>query len=605
VDDPFTIDLNGAQPGTAGNATYVIGSSPTAVAAAALLTDDDSPNLAGSVLTLGLQGGRSGDVLSIVHQGDGPGQIGLHDNNVIAYEGMLIGHYYGGASIILDASFVPIQAVQALIRAVSFTNVTASPPTSDRIVTFQLRLQNGTTYSEAARVQIATPPSTLQGDAGDNQLTGTDGDDLFRLEHGGNDSASGGGGVDGFIFGGAFNALDSVDGGAGSDQIGLQGVYSGLTLGANSTVNVEMIVLLAGNDTRFMDLGGALTGYNITTVDANVATGQMLTIQANTLRAGENFTLNGAAETDGSFFTFGGEGIENLTGGQQVDGFYFGTGRFGSADRIDGQGGSDQFGLQGNYSGLNALTLGADQLTSVEFIVLMSASDTRFGGGNIGQSFSYTLTMNDGNVAAGQQMIVQANTLRAGEVLTFDGSAETNGSFRLFAGAAADTIIGSQTGDELWGQGGADRIEGRGGADTLRGGLDNDVFAYRGVADSVTASRDKIMDFASGDLIDFAPLAQAVGWSSFQFIGTAAISRGGQLRVEQAGSQAMLEVHVDGDGVADLVIDVTVIDGHTLTAADFLGVSSPQNALAPFGPDHGMLLRPTIEPIAQLADFAF
>ena len=80
-----------------------------------------------------------------------------------------------------------------------------------------------------------------------------------------------------------------------------------------------------------------------------------------------------------------------------------GTGRFNAGDTVNGGGGSDQIGLQGDFAGGSALTFGAGQLTSVEFLVLMSASDTRFGGGNVGQSFSYDVTMSDGNVAAGQR----------------------------------------------------------------------------------------------------------------------------------------------------------------------------------------------------------
>ena len=45
-----------------------------------------------------------------------------------------------------------------------------------------------------------------------------------------------------------------------------------------------------------------------------------------------------------------------------------------------------------------------------------------------------------------------------------------------------------------------------------------------------------------------------------------------QLQVIQNGNQATVNLFLDGDNVADLVIDVTVADGHTLTAADFTGV---------------------------------
>ena len=419
----------------------------------------------------------------------------------------------------------------------------------------------------------------LIGNAANNILVGGAGGDLFRLEHGGADNAIGNDGADGFFFAGAMTNADTVDGGAGADQLALQGVYAGLTFNAAGLVGVETVVLLAGNDTRFINLGGALLSYNLTTVDANVAAGQLLTFQANTLRAGENFTLNAAAETNGIILTFGGLGTETIIGGQQGDGFYFGTGRFNAGDTINGGGGSDQLGLQGNFAGANALIFGAGQLTSVEFIVMLSASDTRFGGGTAGQFFSYTLTMNDGNVAAGAQMVIQANSLRAGEVLRFNGTAETDGRFQVFGGASSDLIMGGALADDVFGGAGGDRIEGRGGADTLRGGLGADIFVYRAVGDYTAAARGQLLDFTTGDLIDLGGMdANSVlaGVQSFQLIANgAAFTAAGQLRITQNGTTALIEGDSNGDGAADFTIAVTVADGHALTRNDFLGLAPP------------------------------
>ncbi len=50
------------------------------------------------------------------------------------------------------------------------------------------------------------------------------------LQDGGTDNASGGGGNDGFYFGAALDATDTVDGGAGTDdQVGLQGITAAST----------------------------------------------------------------------------------------------------------------------------------------------------------------------------------------------------------------------------------------------------------------------------------------------------------------------------------------------------------------------------------------
>src|SRR5439155_1510552 len=85
--------------------------------------------------------------------------------------------------------------------------------------------------------------------------------------------------------------------------------------------------------------------------------------------------------------------------------------------------------------------------------VCITGGDTRFGA-PAGAGYSYDLTMNDGNVAAGHNLIISANTLKAAggtlaadETLTFNGSAETNGTFTIYSGAGADHIIGGAGAD--------------------------------------------------------------------------------------------------------------------------------------------------------------
>ena len=57
---------------------------------------------------------------------------------------------------------------------------------------------------------------------------------------------------------------------------------------------------------------------------------------------------------------------------------------------------------------------GAGQLTSIEMIVCISGGDARFGA-PAGHGYSYDLTMDNGNVAAGQTMYISANTLGAAD----------------------------------------------------------------------------------------------------------------------------------------------------------------------------------------------
>ena len=422
------------------------------------------------------------------------------------------------------------------------------------------------------------------GGTGNDTITGNSANNLINASRGGNDTLSGMGGDDGFYFGAALTSADQVDGGLGRDQVGLQGNYGtfgggGLAwqLGAFNLTNVEQLVLMSGADARFGDVSGSFYSYNLQTDDANVANGQQLIVTFNSLRAGENVRFDGHFESNGSFLTYGGLGNDTLIGGQQNDGFFFGAGnRWGAGDSVDGQGGTlDQLGLQGLYAGASALTFGATQITGIEMIVLISGGDVRFGSGGLG--YSYNLTMNNGNVAVGATMTIQGNLLRSDEVLTFNGSAELDGQFIVYGGAANDTIIGGSGADTLLGRDGNDTLHGGLGADILYGGNGNDVFDYDTVAESTTGSIDMIADFAAGDLIDLRGIDAIAGGadSAFTFIGSAAFSGGGasagQLRVVNSGPYSVIQGDVNGDGVADFVLHATpVTPGYAFSATDFL-----------------------------------
>ncbi|MFZ4688395.1 MAG: M10 family metallopeptidase C-terminal domain-containing protein [Polymorphobacter sp.] len=426
----------------------------------------------------------------------------------------------------------------------------------------------------ANRIDALAGNDTLSGGAGNDTLDGGSGDDVVMGEAGsdallsgsGNDTLLGGDGNDGLFFGAFFDAADTANGGAGTlDQVGLQGDYSaGVTLGANSAIGVEQFVLLPGSDTRFGAPGTESFSYNIITGNAAIAAGQQLIFQANTLRAGESFTLDASGELDGLVFTYAGQGTDTITGSQTGDAFFFGTGRFNAGDVVNGQGGVDQIGLQGSYSGASAIVFGAGQILNVEVIVLLTNTDTRFGTGT-GTPFSYDLTTDNGNVAAGQRLAIQANTLASNEVLRFNGSAETDGSFSIFSGNGNDVITGSRNGDT---------ISGRGGADTLTGGGGNDLFLYTNITDSTAAARDMITDFATGDRIDLSRIDAITGGTDdgFTLIGAAAFSNvAGQLRVNSLGGGIFaVEGDTNGDGAADFSIRLTNIDAHTITAADFV-----------------------------------
>jgi Ca2+-binding RTX toxin-like protein len=136
---------------------------------------------------------------------------------------------------------------------------------------------------------------------------------------------------------------------------------------------------------------------------------------------------------------------------------------------------------------------------------------------------------------------------------------------KVWAGKANDVVKGGGQADLIHGNLGADQLTGNGGADTFR---------YQSSSESTTGSMDHILDFAAGtDKIDLSHIdadTVAGGDQAFAWIGSNAFSgSAGQLRAYQDGASWFVEGDTDGNGVADLVIQLTVTGG-PLTQTDFL-----------------------------------
>jgi Ca2+-binding RTX toxin-like protein len=173
-------------------------------------------------------------------------------------------------------------------------------------------------------------------------------------------------------------------------------------------------------------------------------------------------------------------------------------------------------------------------------------------------------------------MLVTAATLASGETFTFDGSQELDGRFTVLSGGGNDTITGGALKDYLDGGAGADTIDGgggndnilgRAGADTLIGGAGLDYFHYQDVNESNAANGiDKITDFtvgAAGEKIDLSGIdantgVGATGNQAFTFIGTntAFHNVAGELRVVNENGNWFVQGDTDGDGNADLIIQI-------------------------------------------------
>ena len=142
--------------------------------------------------------------------------------------------------------------------------------------------------------------------------------------------------------------------------------------------------------------------------------------------------------------------------------------------------------------------------------------------------------------------------------MTFDGSAETDGSFVFFGSAGGDTFIGG---------GGDDRIVGLGGADTLTGGGGADRFVYTGASESSGGNYDTIADFnPTVDRIDL--LSGVASWGTA--ITSGALSHAsfnsdlGAVMAGLGAAQATWFAPDSGDlaGTIFLVVDANGVAGY-------------------------------------------
>jgi Ca2+-binding RTX toxin-like protein len=336
-------------------------------------------------------------------------------------------------------------------------------------------------WTRTAHVTGTNNADTITGGAANDTLIGGSGNDTITAGTG-NDNLSGGDDADSFVLASNLTSADTISGGdAGTNTDTLTFTdANGAADDLNNVTGIETITL-----------GNITTNVVVTTVDTLVASGATLTVNGSSLTTG-TMTWNGAAETNGKFSIAGGgaadtiiggagndtidgglgadsitagAGDDSLLGGAGNDTFVLGV-HLTSADTISGEGHSDTL----TFTDANGAADDLNNVTGIETIILGNTTT------------NVVVTTVNAMLIAGTSLTVDGTALTTG-TLTWNGSAETNATFSITGGDAADTIIGGSVNDTILGGTGDDVITGRGGLDSLDGGAGNDVFLFASAAE--------------------------------------------------------------------------------------------------------------------------
>ena len=368
---------------------------------------------------------------------------------------------------------------------------------------------NSDSLSEIEQVRTGSADDSVWGDGAANLIE----------TRAGNDFLAGGGG------------MDILAGGLGDD------VYE--ILASDSPLFQDVIVELAGEgrDEIRTDLA-ALSLVDFAHVENLTATGGRADLRGNAL---DNRLRSGSGN---DFLRLQDGGADLAEGGAGNDAFYFGA-SWGEGDSADGGAGRDQLALQGNYT----MTLAS--LTGVEDLILLSGSDARFGD-QAGNSYAYSLTSADSVVAAGRNLLVDATMLGSGESFTFDGSAETDGSFTLSAGGGTDVMRGGARSDGFFFRseayfGVADRVIGDASDQIgLRG---NFTGAARLVLGAEQIQGVETIVLMSGLDIRFGPITPPTGFDVTLHDGN--VAKGRRFTVDGAQLHSTETMRIDGSAELD------------------------------------------------------
>ncbi|MDR6530858.1 Ca2+-binding RTX toxin-like protein [Caulobacter rhizosphaerae] len=299
----------------------------------------------------------------------------------------------------------------------------------------------------------------------------------------------------------------TVQGGDGHDTLVLH-VAATVDLSATADQMVGGAVVTGFED---VDASAATDAVSLTgSVDDNILTGG---VYADTLSGGDGAdTLRGRSGDDA---LDGGNGNDILDGGA-------------GADTIQGGAGDDK--------------------------VIYDAADSVINGG----SGRDTLILKVG-------AIVDLSTFTTNQVVS--GSAYVSGFENVDAtGASAGvTVAGSEFANTLVGSAFADKLAGGAASDVLAGGAGADLFVF---GPYNPGDADRITDFSTsqGDRMDLSAIDTVAGGADdpFTFIGQDAFHHvAGELRYSLVAGGAVVQADVNGDGLTDFSIQLSVTSLHS------------------------------------------
>jgi Ca2+-binding RTX toxin-like protein len=243
--------------------------------------------------------------------------------------------------------------------------------------------------------------------------------------------------------------------------------------------------------------------------------------------------------------------VEVIIGGNVADTVTLGTA---GSVRVDLRGGTDELVLSSagpnNIAALNVETIRAGSAAdTVRLLTAANGTSVDLGGGAdrlvLSSAGPNTLTVRD------VESVVGGNP---GDSVTVLGS----GPAMVNGAAGSDTLTGG---------GGADRIIGGTGADEMTGGAARDLFIFRATADSSAAAPDHVTDFAAGlDDLVFQGMLQG----SFAWRGSGGFTGSGNSEARFVAASSTVLVDVDGNGTAEMAVDLTGGSLAGLSAKDFI-----------------------------------